>query len=69
MPKSVQVQDATVNNAGYFLQLQQARFPEKKIEWLKPILVLHGGGKDNDFEPRQGGKIVRFVTAKKLGLN
>ena len=47
---------------------RQAAIPEHKWEHIKPILVFADNGKNAKFEPQVNEQMIRFVTAKKLGL-
>ncbi len=68
VPKPLSVQDATVNSVAFFLGFRQASEPNRKWELIKPILVMHPEDQQAQFKPKAFSNMVRFVTAKKLGL-
>ena len=68
VPKPVGPTDVTIHSAGYFVGLQAAAFPETKMNHLKPVLVVHHGGKKANFEPKQGSLGIRFIAAKNINI-
>ena len=71
VPKRVTIVDATFQNAGFFIGLAQAKDTDKKMDLLRPELVLHpsaGGSSKGGLEPKPQSSMARFVAAKNLSV-